>query len=179
MKSRRDDDATFRKVFVAGGLLILKPIDFESHSDDCVRFRADSFVCSVGSAQAFLGEDNKGGDRYLVWLRGKSEALPGSCAHLWDGSRLVGQMEVGLQDQSPVSGYIYLVYLIPEYRGRGVGGPLLTQAEALLAGYGAVGARLRVSPSNPRALKLYEKNGWCRMSEQPDAEGLLVMHKRL
>lgn len=178
MTARDDDNATSRRIYLSDTVLDVKPIDLLGHAEVCAQFRTDSYVCSVGTAQGFVGEDGKGTLRYLAWLRGRIEELPGSCAHLWDGARIVGQMEVGFQPKGSASGYIYLVYLIPEYRGRGLGRHLLQQAEAFLVGRGAVEARLRVSPSNGRALKLYQKNGWSPVSEEPDGEGLLVMDKR-
>ena len=115
----------------------------------------------------------------MRWLRGKSKVLPGSCAHLWDGDRIVGQMEVGLREEEPDSGCIYLVYLIPEYRGRGLGRSVLKYAEASLVREGAIEARLRVSPTNSIARGLYERSGWRCESDKVDTEGLLVMQKRL
>ena len=173
-----DDNATSRRNYLSDTVLDVKPINLLSHAEVCAQFRIDSYVCSVGTAQGFLGEDGKGTLRYLEWLRGKIEELPGSCVHLWDRARVVGQIEVGLQPKGSASGYIYLVYLIPEYRGGGLGRHLLQQAEAFLVGQGAVEARLRVSPTNVPAFQLYRKNGWSPVSEEPDGEGLLVMHKR-
>ncbi len=164
---------------LTGSPFELKPIDFQSHSDLCVGFRTDSFVCSFGTAQAFLGSDNQGGDRYVRWLQGKSQERPGSCAHLWHGSRIIGQMELGIIHDSSPCGYVYLIYLIPECRQRGLGTQLLQGAESLFRTWGASRARLRVSPTNTPAIALYKKNGWYQTGAEPDADHLLTMEKRL
>ena len=179
MTKKAGDNNGPTQSYPTGSPFELKPIDFRKHSNICVSFRTDSFICSFGNAQAFLGPDNTGADRYMRWLQGKSNELAGSCAHLWHGARIIGQMELGLIHDFSPSGYIYLIYLIREYRQRGLGTKLLQHAESLFEKWGTARARLRVSPTNIPAIAMYKKNGWSQTGTEPDADHLLTLEKEL
>src|SRR5207253_8253556 len=71
------------------GHLEFRPIDLEKHSDVCVSFREDSYLCSFGSAEQFHGSDGKGAQRYLEWLRQRMADLPNSCALVCAGARSI------------------------------------------------------------------------------------------
>ncbi|HEX5203294.1 GNAT family N-acetyltransferase [Paractinoplanes rhizophilus] len=52
------------------------------------------------------------------------------------------------------------VYLDAAFRGGGVAGVLLTEAERLVAAHGHGAAWLAVAPGNARARRFYERSGW-------------------
>ena len=97
------------------------PIDLDSAAETAIAFRADSFVCSFGSAERFYEADGKGHERYLAWLRERMQSIPGSCVHVWSGEAVIGQIEMGRFKGDPEIGYVNLYYLAPACRNRGLG----------------------------------------------------------
>jgi ribosomal protein S18 acetylase RimI-like enzyme len=149
--------------------LEFKPINVEQYQDLCVHFRADSFVCSFGSADRFYEEDGSGVNGYLHWLRQQIAENPNSCVHVWQGERIVGQMEMRRWKRDPSIGYVNLFYLIPEFRGRGFGRQLDQYAANFCSQLGCRSARLSVSPTNLMAVKFYLKQGWVDLGQREDA----------
>jgi len=77
--------------------------------------------------------------------------------------------------------YIAVIAVVPDLRSRGIGTRLLEFAEAHFSASRHV--YLCVSSFNPRALRLYERQGYVKVGELPDfiADGFseLLMQKRL
>jgi ribosomal protein S18 acetylase RimI-like enzyme len=164
---------------VSGAELRFEPIDLDTAAEAAVAFRADSFVCSFGSAERFYEADGKGHERYLVWLRQLMQSIPGSCVHAWDGGTVIGQLEMNRFKGEPRLGYVNLYYLVPEYRNRGLGRRLDEYATAFLRSLGFPAARLSVSPTNQQAVRFYSKNGWQSLGPRPDHPEVHLMEKRL
>ena len=61
----------------------------------------------------------------------------------------------------PDFGEVVSLYLLPEYMGRGYGGPLLEAAVKMLAEQGFQNVLLWVLEENRRARRFYEKHGFC------------------
>jgi ribosomal protein S18 acetylase RimI-like enzyme len=141
----------------------IKTIDLSLNADAAVAFRRDSYVCSFGSDQAFGNADD-----YLPWLKGRIASQPAGHVHVWDGTKIIGQMEMVLHQTEPVRGYVNLFYLVPEARGRGIGATLHAYFLEFMRGGGARLARLSVSPSNAQALAYYRKHGWIDRGPRPD-----------
>lgn len=150
-------------------MLDFKPINLEQHQDLCIRFRADSFVCSFGSADLFYKEDGSGADSYLQWLRHRLTEIPNSCVHVWQGEQIIGQIEMGRWKYDPNIGYVNLSYLIPEFRGQGFGQQLDGYAANFFKQLGCHSARLSVSPTNLGAMRFYLKQGWVNLGQREDA----------
>ncbi|MGE4132784.1 MAG: GNAT family N-acetyltransferase [Bdellovibrionales bacterium] len=72
-----------------------------------------------------------------------------------------------------------LYYLVPELRGQGFSNHLEEFAVSHLKSRGFTRARLSVSPSNVRAVRFYEKNGWRDMGPRPDHPEVRLMEKSL
>jgi GNAT superfamily N-acetyltransferase len=140
-------------------VLRFAPIDLAANGSEAVAFRVDSFEVSFGSAEAFLSEWGRRGERYLDHLRARMSELPGSCVHVWLGSELVGQVELRGGREDPSEGYVNLYYLIPEKRGTGLGAALDHHAISWFTSQGLSRAALGVSPSNERAIRFYLKHG--------------------
>ena len=163
----------------AGTELRFEPIDLDSAAETAIAFRADSFVCSFGSAELFYEADGKGHERYLVWMRERMQSIPGSCVHVWSGDTVVGQMEMDRFKSDPEMGYVNLYYLVPACRNRGLGRRLDEYATAFLRGLGFRAARLNVSPTNDQAMKFYVKNGWRDLGPSAAHPQVHSMEKKL
>ena len=77
-------------------------------------------------------------------------------------------------------GWISLLYLREDYRGRGFGIQLLARPLRDYADMQRNALRLLVSSDNERALKFYKRCGFRQLSTQPGAAGeLLLMERKL
>ena len=150
-------------------MLEFKPINLTKHRDQCVEFRADSFVCSFGSADLFYEMDGDGVATYLHWLEQKMKTLPHSCVHVWHENQIIGQIEMGRWKQDFRVGHVNLFYLTPEFRGQGLGQQLEQHAATFLQELGCRSARLSVSPTNLLAVRFYLKHGWVDLGQRQDA----------
>ena len=161
------------------GPLNFQPIDLFKSSDLCVRFREDSFVASFGDATKFYEEDGKGAERYLEWLQNKLTKDPASAVHVWKESTVIGQMELGVFSRAPDIGNVNLFYLVPDMRGTGYSHYLDEYAVQYFKSLGLKKCRLSVSPTNTRAIRFYEKNGWFNLGPRQDHPEVNFMEKSL
>ena len=159
--------------------LKFEPINLDLHSDICVRFRADSYVCSFGSDARFYEEAGKSGELYLTRIAERMIQLPGSCVHVWQGQAIVGQIELNRYKTDPSLGYVNLYYLAPQYRDQGWGRFLDGYAVSYLTSLGFSAARLSVSPTNLQAMRFYAKQGWTDLGPRPDAPEVHLMGRDL
>jgi GNAT superfamily N-acetyltransferase len=163
--------------------VIFKPIDFASHSELSVSFRADSFACSFGTDRHFWERYGTRGEKYLAQL--KSEGwLKGF--HVWNKDQIIGQIELGVNEPSLRKGHINLYYLVADMRRKGYGSALDDFACEFLRSTGATHATLTVSPINESAIRFYEMHGWHNLGQNAEearnsTSGLsvLYMEKRL
>jgi ribosomal protein S18 acetylase RimI-like enzyme len=156
--------------------LRFEPIDLDSAAETAIAFRADSFVCSFGSAERFYEADGKGHERYLSWMKQLMQSMPGSCVHVWSGETVIGQIEMTRFKAEPQTGYVSLYYLVPAYRNVGLGRRLDEYATGFLRNIGFRAARLSVSPSNQQAMRFYVKNGWRDLGSSPGHAEVHLSH---
>lgn len=69
-----------------------------------------------------------------------------------------------LEDEAPGSCYVYILSVMPELRGRGIGGKLLDFAERFRT---PKGMSLIVADSNIRAKALYDRHGYREAAKRP------------
>lgn len=74
---------------------------------------------------------------------------------MWSGYKSKIQQKDGT-----LMGYINLFYLLPEYRGKGLGGELESYVLSTLINDGCKWAYLRYLPKNIVAGSFYRKQGW-------------------
>ena len=87
---------------------------------------------------------------------------------------------VGRRGAHAQYGWISLLYLREDYRGRGFGIQLLARPLRDYADMQRNALRLLVSSDNERALKFYKRCGFRQLSTQPGAAGeLLLMERKL
>jgi ribosomal protein S18 acetylase RimI-like enzyme len=149
------------------------PVDLERDADVCVLFRRDAHVCSFGHGDAFATMAD-GATGYLQGLRERLASLPAGIVHVWRDARIIGQIEARIPAGAS-GGYISLFYLVPEERGAGAGDALHEYAVSLFRRHQLAEARLSVSPTNPRAVRYYQKHGWRDLGPRPGAEPVHLM----
>ena len=169
--------------------LTFAPIDLERHADLCAQFRADSFRVSFGTDERVYQEhatspttvhpDGRGRARYVTWLAQRMCGFPGSCVHVWHQDGVVGQIEIGRFRGDTSVGYVNLLYLIPAYRGRGLGAQLEQYALAFLRRAGYQRVRLSVSATNHQAIAFYLKHHWQDLGPRADHPDSHYMEKSL
>jgi RimJ/RimL family protein N-acetyltransferase len=166
---RRDrDDAAVR----------ILPIDLERHAQTCIDFRRDSYLASFGTHEGCDAEMGADGLFYLEKLRKRMAQVPEGNAHVWHGDRIIGQTEMRLEEQ-PGVGYVNLFYLLPEWRGRGLGWRLHRHAVDVFTRLGMKSMRLSVSRSNEPAIAFYRRLGWRRVGFRPNKETMDILEFRL
>ena len=87
-----------------------------------------------------------------------------------DGDKYVGVSAIGAarDEKMPGWGEIISIYLLPEYYGKGYGGPLFKYAVDSLESRGFKNIYLWVVEENIRAQKFYEKHGFQKNGDTLD-----------
>lgn len=104
---------------------------------------------------------------------------PGSVIRIYDGDT-----PAGIIDMDPARyaeegiGWISLLYLRPEYRGRGLGIQLLGRVLEHYGQQGRKAVRLNAAEDNERALSFYRKWGFSCVGSSEAANGTLLMLER-
>ena len=87
---------------------------------------------------------------------------------------MLGDERVGLvllavhRDAEYGVGYIPFLYLLPQFRGQGLGIQLIGQAVSFFRPRGRTRLQLRVSPENRTALAFYHRYGFQKLSDVPE-----------
>jgi GNAT superfamily N-acetyltransferase len=103
--------------------------------------------------------------------------IPNSCVHVWKEDRIIGQIEMRRWRDDPSIGYVNLFYLVPEFRGQGLGQQLDQYASRFFKRLGCRSARLNASPTNRVAMSFYLKYGWVDLGPQKDAPDVHLLKK--
>jgi len=84
----------------------------------------------------------------------------------------VGTSAFGAARDDTMAGYgeIISIYLLPEHFGRGYAEPLLNAVENALSAEGYTSAYLWVLSDNARAIRFYEKQGFCHNGDVAEIE---------
>lgn len=144
-------------------------------TDVCVRFRRDMYVASFGSDEGLEEEMGEENELYLADLRAKIAQIPEGNAHLWHADAILGQLEMRLVPGEPHIGYVSLLYVVSESRGRGLGRRLHEHAAEVSRRRGKRAMRLSVSLANVPAIMFYRKLGWEMAGSRPDKETMAIM----
>ena len=150
------------------------PVNLTQELDTCLKFRKSAWDVSFGSSDDFSEEDT------INWFNKLAVKSPSGFFLVRYKEEIIGQVELKFSGGSPNEpniGYVYLFYLIPEYRGSGVGQRIHDYTLDLLVKNGCQGAMLRYIPGNARAEKFYLRNGWFKSGDVDLKRGQL-MHKK-
>ena len=117
-------------------------------------------------------------------LRAASErhrAYPGAIQKFYLNNEFAGLIDCDIQHGAHAGyGWISLLYLTEEFRGRGYGIQLLARAVVLYKQLGRHSIRLYASATNTKALAFYRREGFNLLQTEPAADGtLLLMEKPL
>ncbi|EIV8497664.1 GNAT family N-acetyltransferase [Vibrio vulnificus] len=143
-----------------------KVINLAQDYDFCVAARKDAYYCSFETFSGF--------DDFIAGYRERVQERQSGAGwfyiHIWLDGKLVGQLEFRSFSPEPETGYVHLVYLLPEVRGSGLSQQVQVYIESELARAGCNRAVLSVSRTNARALRFYKRNGWvyCRPNPKHD-----------
>lgn len=96
-----------------------------------------------------------------------------------DGDKAVGIVELDSRRGAHANyGWVSLLYLEPEYRGRGLGIQLLGRAVMKYQAMGRKSLRLHVSDDNTAALAFYKKHGFEKLGREPGVGSTLYLMER-
>ena len=157
--------------------LRFREVDLDRDAETCIDFRADSFVESFGTAEAFYRAAGVGAKDYLEGLRTKNREWRGSCVHAWIDDTIAGQIEIRRVRGEPSRAHVLLYYLRADLRGRGLGEQLDAYVRELCRAAGVHATTLRVSPENGRAMTFYRKHGWRDRGLDPDHPDVHIMER--
>jgi ribosomal protein S18 acetylase RimI-like enzyme len=158
--------------------LRIEPIDLID-TPTCVRFRREMYEASFGTTDGLEDEMGPGDETYLADLRAKIAQVPEGNVHAWHGEEIVGQLEMRLVEHEPHLGYVSLIYVPPEWRGRGVGRRLHEHAVQVCRQRDKRAMRLSVSFTNVPALMFYRRLGWEMVGSRPNKEPMAIMEFQL
>ena len=101
---------------------------------------------------------------------------PGSVVRVLSGDRVVGLVELDPgRDEQAGCGWISLLYMLPEYRGRGWAIQLLGYAFWFYENHDRSAVRLHVSENNARAITFYQRSGFVQIGRDPGVRAHLLL----
>lgn len=144
--------------------------DLKKDNDLYISCYADAWETIHGSAEGF--------EPKVYYKNAASHAAedPRFVMKVLRGDEFIGLVDI--DDRHPEetdSGWISLLYLIPEYRGRRFGVQLLGHAVAVFRERGRKYVRLTVAENNTRAIGFYEYYGFERIGERQGVRSTLIL----
>lgn len=136
-------------------------------------FRRDTHFLSYGCHSDFSAHE------CVNWFKSLKENNPTGFKHVLLNDNIIGLLEYksGIKESNgELTGYINLIYLLPEYRGRNFGVELQSHVLSRFISDGCSFAYLRYLPKNVVAGSFYKKNGW-KPKGAPTERGQLMVKK--
>lgn len=112
---------------------------------------------------------------YAALIRESQAHDPASCALAWKDEVAVGHVHVFIRKDG--RGFLNNVYLLPEWRGQGLGEQLDAYAMDFFRRHGVTKALLRTNPEQVKLVGFYQRVGW-RLGEMSD-HGLVWMEREI
>ncbi|WP_188207933.1 GNAT family N-acetyltransferase [Alkalibacillus aidingensis] len=143
------------------------PINPIQHREVTITFRRDSYKVSFGHDRNFDDEE------YIKFLDVKVSQFPSGFVLVKERGEFIGQLELSIRlYEGRQIGYVHLFYLIPKERGTGKGFKLYSYAKDFFEKHHVNEFHLRVSPTNKRARRYYEKMGMREL--KPEVNGKVI-----
>ncbi|MBS4537535.1 GNAT family N-acetyltransferase [Clostridium sp. D2Q-11] len=152
----------------------LRRIDIKKDKDIIISFREDTYRISFGTEEGFNEAS------YIERMKERVNKFPNGQLIVEKENKAIGQL--GLLTRNNLEdyiGYINLIYLIPEYRYKGIGESLLKYAEGFFKQLELTEYHLRVSATNKKAINFYTKFGMKKIEEENEKQPIFLMRKVL
>lgn len=145
-------------------------VDLNKNLDLCLAFRRDTHILSYGNDTTFNS------DECTNWFESLKRDNPDGFLHVTVNHKIIGQLEFksAIQKENDLTGYINLIYLLPEYRNRGYGAILENHMLSIFRSDRCTAAYLRYLPANKVAGNFYKKQGWTSVGT-PNERGQLMI----
>lgn len=146
-------------------------VDLNTELTRCLAFRRDAHIISFGNDDHFNTAET------TLWFEKLTRENAQGFLHIRLDGNTIGQLEFKsaiLADDGIKRGYINLLYLLPEFRGKGYGEKLLAYIFSIFKADHCQEANLRYLPHNKAAAKFYKKHGWQKQG-QVTARGQLMV----
>lgn len=115
-------------------------------------------------------------DFYLSAAAEHHRACPGAVMKLLDGDEPAGLVDLDTRRGSHAGyGWLSLLYLKPEYRGKGYGIQALARAITFYRALGRTSLRLVAAEDNARALAFYRREGFRQIGTEPGSGADLLL----
>ena len=138
----------------------------------CACYR-DAWLAAHGDLNGFSPEP------YWNAAREHLRQDPEAVLVILDGDRPVGLVDMDPRRASGQGcGWLSLLYLCPEYRGKGYGIQALGRAIVRFRRQGRRGLRLLAAEDNALALRFYEREGFSPVGEEDGVNGRLLLLER-
>lgn len=151
-----------------------RPVDPASIKELYASAYRDTWILSRGSAKGYQEEI------YLSAACDHYRIMHESVMELFDRDVPAGLLDLDVRRGVEENiGWISLLYLFPDYRGRGCAMQLLSRAEQLYKKLGRKALRLTVSGTNEPAVRFYARAGFEKISaEKRGGNETLLLEKR-
>lgn len=148
--------------FWADANLWYRPLDLGKDSEFYYQCRKEAWQTIHGSLANFDG------DAFLADARRQAKASPQALWQAMLGDEPAGlvQMDIPTAKETGM-GYLPFVYLLPDFRRRGLGVQLLGQGVSVLRPLGCTKLRLRCAPDNHAAQRFYARYGFRKIGQAP------------
>lgn len=139
-----------------------RPLDMERDSRFYDQAREEAWITIHGSMLHFDGEG------FLRDARDQARYDKRSVIQVMQGDRPAGILQLNLRREAEKGvGSIPFFYMLPEFRGKGLGVQLLGQAVSVYRPLGRKYLRLRCAPDNHVAQRFYRRYGFRKIGEDP------------
>ena len=132
-------------------------VNLDKNLDLYLEFRRDTHFLSYESDNEFNVQE------CVNWFKSLKENNPTGFKHVLLNGEIIGLLEYksGIKELNrELTGYINLIYLLPEYRGKKFGIELQNHVLSKFISDGCSFAYLRYLPKNVVAGSFYNKHGW-------------------
>ena len=166
-------DALPRRNWGSTATLRHRPLDPRTERDYYCACYRDAWLAAHGDLRGFYPEP------YWKAAREHLRLDPDSVLVLLDGDKPVGLVDLDpLRASEEGCGWLSLLYLIPEYRGKGYGIQALGRAVVGFRTQGRRALRLLAAEDNAAACAFYRREGFSCVGEEEGSHGRLLLLER-
>jgi ribosomal protein S18 acetylase RimI-like enzyme len=142
----------------SGASVALRPFDFAADADAVCAYQEDTYTLNFPD----FSYSSEFAHAFRFDLR-RAALDPLHALYVLDNGRVIGFLWLVTCENTWTReryGYINNLYLAPEWRGQGLAGELMSQADTFFRSRRIQRVRLTVTASNGEATRLYERSGY-------------------